>query len=87
MTADLESLDFTHNLKLYYSKFFPFKEFYQWLSYGNVEKYYFAHREFSFTLPSDAYIRFQSFSDDQVNLVIDRAGIEKGTVATESCKD
>ncbi|KAJ3354537.1 hypothetical protein HDU91_005763 [Kappamyces sp. JEL0680] len=57
--------DFPQALKLYYAKMFPFKEFYNWLSYGNVPKYYFANREFSFTLPSDAYIRFQSFQNDQ----------------------
>ncbi|KAJ3333032.1 primase, DNA, polypeptide 1 (49kDa), partial [Blyttiomyces sp. JEL0837] len=33
------------------------------ISTYSVQKNYFLHREFSFTLPSDAYIRFQSFKD------------------------
>ncbi|KAK1124239.1 hypothetical protein K0M31_006615 [Melipona bicolor] len=46
-------------LPIYYARLFPFPDFYRWLSYGNVNT--FSHREFSFTLEDDIYIRFQSF--------------------------
>jgi DNA primase small subunit len=29
----------------------------RWLKYGDVDKNYLAHREFSFTLENDIYIR------------------------------
>lgn len=30
----VQDADFSENLKAYYSRYFPFKEFYNWLSYG-----------------------------------------------------
>ena len=47
------------DLKTYYSKYFPYDEFFTWLGKDNVE--YFERREFSFT--SECYIRFQCFKD------------------------
>ncbi|KAI9332377.1 hypothetical protein BDR26DRAFT_806422 [Obelidium mucronatum] len=55
--------DFNTLLAVFYHRLFPFREFYRWLAYGNVQKNYFLHRELSFTLANDAYLRFQSFKD------------------------
>jgi|EP00945_MAST-04E_sp_MAST-4E-sp1_P007381 DNA primase small subunit len=60
-------------LSLYYSRLFPYDEMYRWLSYGNnlTDKSatgttvgnpeYFYHREISFTLEDDIYIRYLNF--------------------------
>lgn len=62
---DVEPMDFNDQLRIYYERFFPFREFHQWLAYGGVQKHIFTNREFSFTLPSEAYLRFKSFQDVQ----------------------
>ncbi len=92
-------------LRIYYSRLFPYKKFYEWLAYGkltgtkkcqptndlilvvidqdmldncvpsfcNIDADSFAHREFSFTLEGDIYIRYQSY-DSQESL---EEGIKK----------
>lgn len=61
----IEDEEFLMNLHKYYNYFFPIKLYYKWLSYGNVNPQYFPHREFSFTIHPEVYLRFQSFKNEK----------------------
>jgi DNA primase small subunit len=46
---------------MFYNQLFPWKTYFHWLNYDTVPSKSFTHREFSFTLASDIYMRFKSF--------------------------
>lgn len=48
-------------MRAFYQRLFPFRYLFQWLNHSAVPSNDFAHREFAFTLPNDAYLRYQSF--------------------------
>lgn len=48
---------------MFYNKLFPYKSYFHWLNYDITPTRNFTHREFSFTLPSDIYLRFKSFAN------------------------
>lgn len=48
-------------MKAFYAHLFPFRYLFQWLNHSVSPTNDFAHREFAFTLPNDAYLRYQSF--------------------------
>ncbi|OAD74432.1 hypothetical protein PHYBLDRAFT_155267 [Phycomyces blakesleeanus NRRL 1555(-)] len=50
-------------LRAFYNRFFPYKTYFQWLNYDIAPTKNFSHREFSFTLKSDIYVRYNSFMD------------------------
>ncbi len=68
---------FNEHLKIFYARLFPFSDFCKWLNYGSSilytlvftlaiqSKSYFTTREFSFTLASEAYLRFHSYSSEK----------------------
>ncbi|KAF2267419.1 prim-pol domain-containing protein [Lojkania enalia] len=49
-------------MRTFYQRLFPFRYLFQWLNHSLVPANDFAHREFAFTLPNDAYLRYQSFA-------------------------
>ncbi|KNG48105.1 prim-pol domain-containing protein [Stemphylium lycopersici] len=48
-------------MRAFYQRLFPFRPLFQWLNHSATPSNDFAHREFAFTLPNDAYLRYQSF--------------------------
>ncbi|KAL9034669.1 MAG: hypothetical protein Q9214_006944 [Letrouitia sp. 1 TL-2023] len=48
-------------MQAFYQRLFPFRHLFQWLNHSVKPSTDFAHREFAFTLPNDAYLRYQSF--------------------------
>ncbi|KAI9268076.1 hypothetical protein BDA99DRAFT_551089 [Phascolomyces articulosus] len=78
-------------LRLFYQRFFPYKTYFNWLNYGLDISKNFTHREFSFTLPSDIYIRYNSFANiDVMKKEIERLQpikIDIGAVYTVKPKD
>lgn len=58
---DFDASVFPDLLPLYYKRLFPFSLYYKWLTYDDEKL--FTHKEFSFTLKDDVYIRYQSFKD------------------------
>ncbi|PNS14296.1 hypothetical protein CAC42_6809 [Sphaceloma murrayae] len=48
-------------LLTFYSRLFPFRPLFLWLNSSPTPQPQFTNREFAFVLPSDAYIRYQSF--------------------------
>ncbi|OAK94016.1 prim-pol domain-containing protein [Phaeosphaeriaceae sp. SRC1lsM3a] len=48
-------------MRAFYQRLFPFRPLFQWLNHSPTPTPAFAHREFAFTLPNDAYLRYQSF--------------------------
>ncbi|BGP55421.1 hypothetical protein JCM8202_003749 [Rhodotorula sphaerocarpa] len=49
-------------MRTYYSRLLPWKAMHLWLNQSHVPTRQFTHREFAFTLQSDAYLRYQSFA-------------------------
>ncbi|KAF1809067.1 prim-pol domain-containing protein [Eremomyces bilateralis CBS 781.70] len=48
-------------MRAFYQRLFPFRYLFQWLNHSPSPSTDFGHREFAFTLPNDAYLRYQSF--------------------------
>ncbi|CAM0140746.1 unnamed protein product [Umbelopsis sp. WA50703] len=78
-------------LRTFYNRFFPYKLYYNWLNYDSTPSRNFTHREFSFTLASDTYLRYNSYADaDDLRNDIERlqpVKIDIGAVYTARPKE
>lgn len=48
-------------MRTFYQRLFPWRHLFQWLNHSPTPTNDFGHREFAFTLPNDAYLRYQAF--------------------------
>ncbi|RAL60680.1 hypothetical protein DID88_009998 [Monilinia fructigena] len=48
-------------MRSFYQRLFPWRQLFQWLNHSPTPSTDFGHREFAFTLPNDAYLRYQAF--------------------------
>ncbi|KAG2175915.1 hypothetical protein INT44_000393 [Umbelopsis vinacea] len=78
-------------LRTFYNRFFPYKTYFNWLNYDTTPNKNFVQREFSFTLASDTYLRYNSFSDaEELRNEIERlqpVKIDIGAIYTAKPKD
>ncbi|KAI8971782.1 hypothetical protein BDF20DRAFT_824673 [Mycotypha africana] len=50
---------------MFYRSLFPYDAYFRWLNYGTTPSQNFTHREFSFTLNNDRYLRFNSYDNQE----------------------
>lgn len=49
-------------MRAFYQRLLPFRYLFLWLNHSQTPGKDFSNREFAFTLPNDAYLRYQSFA-------------------------
>ncbi len=69
-------------LRAYYQRLLPFRYLFQWLNHSPTPSTDFSHREFAFTLPNDAYLRYQSFPTADLFVHIPFLLLPPGTLST-----